>query len=245
MSNEILISPSIGDALVSATESARQWRDGILRGASNVLTVSDRLDADDALAQLRNLKTFSKEIEVQRKQAKDPITKIGKQIDVLAAELTGEVDREAARISCLVGSFEAEERRKADRLAAEARAEAARIEAEARAKIAKEIKAEAAKPQPAVTQLERRTDEIIAKANTAIAEAKASSQQAVQLAPAGTAIRHEVKFEVDDIRALFEDMPELVILTPNTAAIKAIIKANPEIKLKGLRHWTEAKASIR
>jgi len=45
---------------------------------------------------------------------------------------------------------------------------------------------------------------------------------------------------------LFDAVPGMVILTPNKAAIKAQIKTLPEgASLPGVKHWQEAKTTIR
>lgn len=61
--------------------------------------------------------------------------------------------------------------------------------------------------------------------------------------PEGVAVRQSYKFEVTDIKALFKARPDLCVIEPNNAAIRAQIPHNQNIP--GLRIWQEAKASIR
>lgn len=237
------MSPAIitsGDILITAADSARVQRDQLLAQASAVMTVQDRIDADDATAVLRELSHFSKEIELARANAKAPALAIGKQIDKLAKELSDEINVEAARISRVLGAFEAEERRKAD---------AARIAAENAAqdiaRKAREEAAKAARSAPDAETADRKADAILAEA----AEKQVTLRQAAAnlAAPkaAGTQMREDVCFEVTDIRALYAEAPHLVNLEPNGTAIRAILRSNPTIKIAGLKHWREAKLNVR
>lgn len=62
----------------------------------------------------------------------------------------------------------------------------------------------------------------------------------------GIAVGADLKFEVTDITALYEAAPYLVKLEPNKAAIKAALKQLREGQsLPGVRHWKEAKTSVR
>lgn len=62
----------------------------------------------------------------------------------------------------------------------------------------------------------------------------------------GIATGSDLKFEVEDITALYEAAPYLVKLEPNTAAIKAALKQlGKDQRLPGVRHWREAKTVIR
>ena len=61
--------------------------------------------------------------------------------------------------------------------------------------------------------------------------------------PEGVALRQLWKFEVVDIRALFKARPDLCVIEPNNASIRAQIPYNQS--LPGLRIWQEAKASVR
>ena len=62
----------------------------------------------------------------------------------------------------------------------------------------------------------------------------------------GLSLRSEVKFEVTNIQALYEAFPGMVLLSPNNAAIKAQLKTLPAGQsLPGVRHWKEAKTSVR
>jgi hypothetical protein len=175
---------------------------------------------------------------------------------------------EQARILREQQEREAKARAEADaagRARREAEANAAREAAELEAKAARarsaerqaELNAQASAKREAAAaaylrDLQAREDAAarLAKEQAEAAAAIAATNTAVSLAAAhkieGMALRHEMKFEVTDIHALFEALPGMVILSPNTAAIKAHLKTLPEgTSLPGVRHWKEAKTSIR
>jgi|SRR5215217_508410 len=168
---------------------------------------------------------------------------------------------------------EAEEKERLAREAAEAEARKAREAQEKAAREAAELEAKANRARSAErqAQLQKEADERRAQAEKEAAAAEearklaqeksdreraqaqkdmAAQNTAVSLATApkldGLALRSEVKFEVTDIQKLYEAFPGMVLLQPNTAAIKAQLKTLPEGQsLPGVRHWKEAKTSVR
>lgn len=240
MSDALVITPSLSAASVTAAEAARIERDELLLRCASITTVADRLDADHATGILRDLTAFTKRIEAARVEAKAPALEIGKRIDTLAKELAQAVTAEATRVSGVVGAFEAEERRKAEaaRREAEAQAAAIRYEAERKAAEARRLAGNALEADRAEDAVREKAAEQI----VAVLQAATISEAAK--AP-GTAVREDVVFEVLDIRALHAAHPELVNLEPNGTAIRAILRANPNLQVPGLRHWREAKLSVR
>lgn len=240
MSEVLLITPAIDRAEVVSAEVARIRRNELLHSAALVTTVADRIDADDATTVLRALKDFTREIETQRSAAKAPALEIGRKIDALAKDLVAKVDAEAGRISRVLGAFEAEERRKAEDARRQADAEAARIAAEASRKAA-----EARRNASDAVTGERAADAVVEQAQQQIVAVKQSAANAVAPKTAGTQVCEDVVFEVTDIKALYVAHPELVTLEPNGTAIRAILRANPNLQVPGLRHWREAKLNVR
>lgn len=240
MSPTLLITPSLGEVEITAAQDARDVRDSLLVEAQTVQSVADRLDADSATSTLRAITAYAKAIETARTDAKQPVLEVGRKIDALAKELTEKVVSEGNRISRLVGSFEAEERRKA---------EAARIEAENRAAdIARKAREEAAKAQQAAPTAEagiRKADAIVEKAIQEVVAVRQQAQAVAAPRTAGTQVREEVCFEVHDIKALYAEHPELVMLEPNGSAIRAILRNAPNLQLAGVRHWREQKLITR
>jgi hypothetical protein len=147
---------------------------------------------------------------------------------------------------------EAEEkaRREAEELAAKAsRARSAERQAELQAEA--EAKRKAAEEAAEKAEAERIAAEAKLEAEReaaekAIVESRTELANAAPAKLAGMALRSEIKFEVTDVYALFEALPGMVTLTPNTAALKAYLKTLPEGQtLPGVRHWREAKTTVR
>jgi hypothetical protein len=240
MSPSLLITPSVSSPVVSVDAEARALRDRLLADAGTVTTVTDRLDADSAIVVLRSLKSFLTDIEAAREAVKAPVLKVSREIDALAKELVAEVKTHEARIARLCGSFEAEERRKAEDAAQAARNEAARIAFEA-SKATRLAVASA----PTAEAGARAADAIAGAAQTAIHEVKAAAVAIAPPKPPASQLRADVCFEVTDMAAFYAAQPTLVKLEPNGPAIRAILKANPNIVIPGLRHWTDEKLNLR
>lgn len=230
----------IGDTTISISDAAREQRDDILSQLREVTTVSDAFDADTAAAALKIGTAFARQIEAGRTEAKAPVLDLGRKIDALGKELVADVEVETKRLSRLLGDYQAEEQRKARIAEQAARDEARRIrdEAEANARAA----AKAATSEAEATAV---ASAIMETAATRIVETKQAAALSVAPKATGTGLRTDVVFEVVDIVALYAARPELVNLEPNGAAIRAICKANPNLQLPGLKHWTESKTIIR
>jgi hypothetical protein len=240
MSPSLLITPSVSAPIVSVDAEAKALRDKLLAEANTVTTVTDRLEADSAIVVLRSLSTFLKDIEASREAVKAPVLKIAREIDAMAKDLVALIKIEETRISRACGAFEAEERRKAEDARRAAEAEAARIAFEA-AKATRAAMASAPNQEAA----HRAADEISGQAQTAIHEVKAAAVAIAPPKPAASTLRADVCFEVTDMAAFFAAQPTLVKLEPNGPAIRAILKANPNIVIPGLRHWTDEKLNLR
>mgnify|MGYP001550067541 CR=1 FL=1 len=240
MIDSLLITPAVSAPIVSVADTARVKRDELLLDAGTVTTVTDRLDADCAVSVLRSLTDFLKEIESQREAVKAPVLKIGREIDALAKELVAEIKTQEARIARLCGAFEAEERRKAEDARRAAEAEAARIAFEAAAATRKAIAA-----APTQEAAHRATDAIAGTALTKIAEVRQTAIAAAPPKVAESQLRSTPKFEVTDMAAFYAAKPDLVKLEPHNAAITAILRANPNIIIPGLRHWVDEKLNLR
>jgi hypothetical protein len=233
--NALAITPNLSAVSATALQSAIVRRDDLIASAMPILAIEDRFDADTAAQTVAELKAFSKEIKQAKDEAKRPVIDLGKQIEATAQTLTADIEAHSDRIGHLLGDFEAQERRKADEAERRAQEEARRIRAEA------DKKALAAMKQ-AETQEDalRQQDEILGEAQAKVAEVQQSLTPAPKVA-AGLRLRTEVCFRVDDIHLVYRDNPTLVKLEANTAAIKAIIRANPNIQIPGLTHWIENK----
>lgn len=234
-----IVLSSLAQVQVAPSEEARARRDSLLSEAFEVGEIANRLDADAATETLRALSAFEKEVESGRTTAKAPVLDLGRRIDALGKELCEKIVAEKRRISGLLGTFEAEERRKADEERRRIEAEAARVTAEAERKAK-----EAARLAKSEEQAARAVDAVVEKAQAQIVDLKQRADQAVARKAEGSRLMTSVKFEVVDIHALHIAHPELVVLEPNGTAIRAILKQNPEMKIPGLRIWTETNLSV-
>ncbi len=227
-------------AEIAIAPEARELRDKLLVEIREVTSVSDAFDADCAADVLKRSTQLSRGIEADRSTVKAPVLALGKKIDALANEITAELDGEIGRVSRVLGAYQLAEKQKAEAAERLARDEARRIQAEAEQNARK-----AAQAAPTDTEALAVASEIMDTAAAKIVETRKAIVSTVAPKAADTAVRVDVCFEVYDIVALYAARPELVNLEPNGTAIRAICKANPNLQLPGLRHWTEAKTNIR
>lgn len=235
----VLTLSGLTTATVDISQEARDHRNALLALTADVTTVTTAEEARIAAEVLKNVKAFTRTIEETRKIVKEPVLAIGRKVDDVAKEMTVKLDAEATRISRALGDYQAEEQRKAAEARRKAAEEEQRIKDEAAQKLA-----DAAQSSRSEAAYEKKAEKIETAAFNQIAEVKAGLTTAAPIA--GTSTRREVAFEVTDIEALYEAAPAFVILTVNTAALKAALKALPEGKsLPGVRHWYEVKAIVR
>jgi hypothetical protein len=125
MDTETMILKGEGYAL-TITPEAQLQKERILRESSQVTVVSSNDESADAAFEMRKLAKMRILVEKSRKEIKEPVVRIGKEIDQAAAEFLLEIDAEENRIRKLIGDHatevlklkqEAEER---ERLAFEA-----------------------------------------------------------------------------------------------------------------------------
>lgn len=249
------------------TQTAVDRRNDVIARARRGSTISGAASAESAADVLRECKTFLRDIEDARKAAKDGPLGLCRQIDAVAQTLSFEIEHEAARVSALLGAWQKEQKRIADEAARIAREKEQAVIREAQEKAAAErerIDAEraalAAMAAQASNELEAagvqaQVDALNEEAAEASQRHVAATEQKViemRVAAAGKSVlaagitsRNEIKFEITDIVALYEAAPFLVLLTPNTAALKAAIKGlTSGQSLPGVRHWTEARAIV-
>lgn len=270
MSNLILVSgvPGVSVTIGSQAYTDRQTA---LDDARMVRAVTDQFGQGSAVDALRAVKTLIAETEKARKAVKAPVLDLGKRIDTLAAEFTGELEREAARLSGLLTGYEleqrriaAEEQRKRDEAEHKAREESARIErerqeAEARARReAEEAERKAreagdAEARKAAAEARAKADaeaaRVAAERAKAEADARIAAALAAQNAPVveraqGQVVSDRWTFDVVDVRALAAACPDLVTITPKRADILALIRSGTR-EIAGLTIRKETSVSVR
>ncbi len=232
---EIIVSGPLPRPEIELSPAAFNARAVALMASGNVRAIGSVADLDAAAAALTQIKSLTRSIEDSRKDVKAPVLEVGRRIDTVAKEYLAPLDTEASRLSVIVGSYQEAARRQAEK----EREEAAKAQAAAIAEMQEKQAAamEAGNEQAA--------DAARAEAADKIAESQLSVIAAEGPRLDGITTRTSWKFEVSDIKALFAARPELCIVTPNNAAIRAVVKASNGAAIPGLRIWQEAGAIVR
>lgn len=222
--SDLLTVSDVAGVEVALLPDAEQTKRVLLQGSRTIKVIEDAFDAECAADQLKNLSSAIKDMEDARKTVKAPVLDLGRRIDAIAKEWLAEIESEKKRISRVLGDYQLAERKK--REAAEYEARKAEIEARE--------KAEAALADGDVEAAQAAADKIVeSKAMVEASHHKIS----------GTSVREVVKFEVEDIEALFKARPDLCKIEPNTALIRETVKVTPIIP--GVRVWKEAVSTAR
>jgi chemotaxis protein histidine kinase CheA len=235
MNAPILTLTGLQHAVIDIEPTAIERRDDLVTTAHSIEAITDAMDADAAASVLREIEAHLKGCESARVAIGGPVLNITRKINDTAKVYSEPLKIEKDRLSRILGIYQQAEREKAEKARREA-AEAARkiAEEEARKLAAAEIEHGADSPE---------AEAAAEAAVNRVAEARVAVAQVTPVQPKGVALRQPWKFEVTDIKALAAAHPELVVISPNTAAINAVIKHNQDIP--GLRIWQEVKASIR
>lgn len=266
---DLILTTGLPAVTVSASNEARYSRDELLGEARQVLTVDSAESATAAAKTLTEIKAMTRSVVSGHKEAKAPVLDLGRQIDALMKELTSDLDAEVARISRVLGAYQAEQNRKIEEARQKAYEEEQRIRREAAEKErqaeeaarkqreeleAKETRARSAKgaekarleQEAAAAKAEKERLERDAANEKAIIAARTAHVATIAPKPAGVATRAEICFEVENITSLYEAAPYLVTLTVNAAALKAALKGlSGDQKLPGVKHWVEQRSIVR
>ena len=232
---EIIVSGQLPRPEIELSPAAFNARAQALLKSGNIKAITSVVDLDEAAAALTTIKSLTRCVDDSRKEVKAPVLEVGKRIDTVAKDYLAPLEAEAKRLSVIVGSYQEAARRKAER----EREEAATAQAAALAEMQRK-QAEAAAAGDAAA-----ADAARAEAADKIAESQLAVIQAEGAKVDGIVTRSIWKFEVTDIGSLFAARPELVLLSPNNAAIRAVVKAENGKAIPGLRIWQEAGAIVR
>lgn len=223
----------------SATQQAFDTRDGLAITIATIESVANATQAEHAAAVLKDVKRFTRLIEDSRRLVKAPVLELTKKIDGLAGELSDHLESESVRISKLLGIWQAEQNRLAEKAAREAQEKERQIREEAAAELAR-AQAMARNDE----QAEADTERIEAQTFDRIVEARTSGTL-VAPKPAGISTRTVTRYEVVDIKALYAARPEMVRLEENASVINAVLRGSPSLQIPGLRTWRESAAIVR
>lgn len=232
---EIIVSGQLPRPEIELSQAAFNARTVALTASGNVKAIASVADLDAAALALTTIKSLVKALEDSRKEVKAPVLEVGRRIDAAAKEYLEPLEVEGKRLSVLVGSYQEAQRKKAER----EREEAAKVQAEALAKMqAQQAAAIEAGDEAAADAARAEAADRIAEAQLAVIKAEGPRLENVTT-------RTSWKFEVTDPGALFAARPELCVVTPNNAALRAVIKASNGAALPGVRIWQEAAAVVR
>ena len=230
---EIVVSGSLPSPQIELSPAAFNARTLALEASGRIKAIASVADLDAAAVALTKLKALTRLVEDSRKEVKAPVLEVGRRIDAVAKDYLTSLESEAKRLSVIVGSYQEAQRRKAEK----EREEAAKAQADAIAEMnAKQAKAVANGDEEAA-------DAARAEAADKIAASQLAAINSEGPRPEGITSRTSWKFEVVDIAALHAARPELCVITPNNAAIRAVVKMGA--KIPGLRVWQEAAAIVR
>jgi len=230
---EIVVSGSLPSPQIELSVAAFNARTLALEASGRIKAIASVADLDSAASALTKLKALTRSVEDSRKEVKAPVLEVGRRIDGIAKDYLTPLEAEAKRLSVIVGSYQEAQRRKAEK----EREEAAKAQADAIAEMtAKQAEAVANGDEEAA-------DAARADAADKIAASQLAAINAEGPRPEGITSRTSWKFEVVDIAALYAARPELCVVTPNNAAIRAVVKTGA--KIPGLRVWQEAAAIVR
>lgn len=253
MSNTAELAPLIlaGDGYsLEVSADAQSQKAELIRHSALIVEVNDNSSADAARLQVKALAAMRNLVEKSRKAVKDPVLKIGKDIDARAAEFVAEIDAEERRVTKLIGDHAA-------RVEAERQAQIRRQQEEERQRLAEQQRlareaeeaaraAEAARKAAEDAEFADDEDEDAAakaKQEAEAAEAariKLANEQAEAARAAEAArvesfkvavpdrvegVKFEPDFEVVDAGLLYSSFPELVRLDVKRAETLARIKS--------------------
>lgn len=264
MSEEIIIMPEIHYPEVMASPDAYQTRDQLIIQArkGNSITSDEGLKRVTAI--IKSIDSFRSSVEAAKIRAKEPLLTITREIDAVHDSLLEDVKAEKARLSRLAGDYgarklqaerEAQKKRNEEmmRLAREQAAEEEAKAAAAREQWERDRKEEEEMGDPVqedapLAEVEETPEQIQAREarEKRMRELQAEQEKVAKSKPKGLAIREVIEFEVEDIETLYESNPSCVKLTPIRSMITAALKAlKGDQTLPGVKHWKEAKASVR
>lgn len=200
--------------------------------------ISTQEDADKVARALRELRAFELTLEADRKSFKQPIDKIGKDINTAAVTFITPVLTEKQSLQGRLNGWEELQLRRRQHAEAEARRKQKEAE-EAQAAEAKRLAdiAEAAAKKADTVGVTSTANPFAQIAARRAAEKATQAAQAAAVAPikveyqppttsrtVGVSVREDVDFEVTDLRKLWDLHPEVARLTEMRSEIRRLIK---------------------
>lgn len=119
MDSNLINLTNISDAKISISQNVFDKKFELLGLSAAIITVGSFEEQESATQALNAISKLLKDVEAARKTVKSPVFELGRKIDELAKNFSGELESEKNRISRLIGSYVAEQERQ--RLAEERR----------------------------------------------------------------------------------------------------------------------------
>lgn len=246
--NEIIVKDQHGDTEIQLSQGLLNARDIALYKAKMVVEIKNASDLEAASIALGEIKSLGKTITGAHKDAKEPFLKITRQLDSIKKEFVESLSGEELRLSRMIGAHQEAERRKAEEARRAAEEEKRRILFEQQQKERDRLAAEKQQWDETGTTTGTLSQDLGAIRDETAERIVAADNQAAQvatLAASGTSVRKVWDFECVDVHMLAGARPDLVTITPNKAAIKAILKATNGAPIPGIRSWCETKATVK
>lgn len=227
---------------VTIDQSALALRQIAIQDAREIKTILSPGDVAMATEVVRSLKQLSATCEKARKDIKEPVLSLGREIDAKARDFSTEIDSEASRLLRLLGAYQAEQERIREAELRRQQQERERIERE---RIDAERKAiEEAKGAQTEQQLELAERKVEEAATVAKQQSAAIAPVAPVETVKGLSVKPVLKFEVVDIRRLHQFNPQFVELSAKASVINAAIKAGAT-DIPGLRIYEDVSTRVR
>ncbi len=236
MDSNLINLTNISDAKISISQNVFDKKFELLGCSSAITAVRSFEDQESATQALNSISKLLKDVEAARKAVKSPVLELGKKIDELAKNFTGELESEKNRISRLIGNFVAEQERKRFEEERRLREEAERKrkeEEESLSKAQKEVKAKGEEP-PSSPQ----SQTVSVPVTPVFQRRKVAGQRIIKVR----------RFVITDVNHLHKAHPEL--FSPDESKIREFVRdielAPGEVDegkiVAGLKLWDETKA---
>lgn len=226
----------------SLTQEAQSYVAGLMMESQGIEVVTDPQTQQHAVRMGREFRRHLAEVEMTRKQLKEPLLTAGHLLDDITKNHCAPMVAEVNRLENLINQFQ---------LAEQARIEAVELARQAEIdRLAQErLKAEHAVEDVKPTGDEALDDIKKAEAEAALEAAEAKERTAV-VAPLpepvkakGASTGQKLQVEVTDLKALFAARPDLCRIEANLAKIRS--ECVPEMPVPGLKLTYVTKTTIR
>lgn len=233
--SEVLVVSKVNDVFVGTGQDWETNRDDALEVAGGVSLVNNDMTAELAAEALRSLKFIRTETESSRKRVKEPVLRLGQDIDAKAKDFLKDVVREEERINRLLAEHQHRLRKEAEERERKAREEAQRLERERAAALRAADMARTAEDRKA--NIEKASELLQTKQQTL------SIATAPPPKPEGVAATAFWDYEIQDAAEAFKNRPDFFELVPKRRVILDSLAAGNR-HVPGLRIFETTKVRV-